>query len=256
MKKLTVVCMFFVLFMNTKGQLPFDVYGGLNVAATSTTDFTQFDISDWEKYGLKIVNPSSVEGRVRVDLESKKPSAMNIGVMVGGVRKINDNLSALVELQYSLSGIEFLATNIGINYTVMKGDKFGLSITPKIGYNRGKADLGDISVITGYTPPVILTEGTFNQGDALSMEFSGLAINLGVTPTYKINDKISLMGNIGFNLGFTSSDGLLSNGITLPMTSKGVVKSSDLGSTQAGLSPSITSSGLSLQIGVMYKISE
>ena len=93
MKKFTLICLFFSIFLNAKGQLPFDVYGGLNVAATSTSDFTQFDISDWEKYGLKSVNPSSVEGRVRVDLASMKPSAMNIGIMVGGVRKISDNLS-------------------------------------------------------------------------------------------------------------------------------------------------------------------
>lgn len=256
MKKVTVMCLFFALFLNAKGQLPFDVYGGLNIAGTSTSDFTKFDISDWEKFGLKSVNPSSSEGRVRIDLEGMKPSAMNIGVMIGGVRKLNDNLSALFEIQYSLSGIQLLATNIGVNYAIMKGDKLNLSITPKLGYNRGKADLGAISVIPSYTPPVILSEGTFNEGDDLSMEFSGLAINVGITPTYKINDKLSLMGNIGYNLGFTSSDGLLCNGITVPMTSKGVVQSAGLGSVQAGISPSITSSGLSFQIGVMYKLSD
>lgn len=256
MKRITVFCMFFALFLNVKGQLPFDVYGGLNIAGTSTSDFTRFDISDWEKFGLKSVNPSSSEGRVRIDLEGMKPSAMNIGIMIGGVRKVNDNLSAIFEIQYSLSGIQLLATNIGVNYAIMKGDKFNLSVTPKLGYNRGKADLGAISVIPSYTPPVILTEGTFNEGDALSMEFSGLAVNIGITPTYKINDKLSILGNIGYNLGFTSSDGLLCNGITVPMTSRGVVQSVGLGSAQAGISPSITSSGLSFQVGVMYKLSE
>ena len=256
MKKFTIICMFFALFMNTKGQLPFDVYGGLNIAATSTSDFTRFDISDWEKYGLKSINPSSQEGRVRIDLDGMKPSAMNFGVMVGGVRKLNDNLSAIFEIQYSLSGIQLLATNIGVNYAIMQGDKFNLSITPKVGYNKGKADLGVISVIQGYTPPVILSEGTFNEKDALSMEFSGIALNIGIIPTYKINDNLSLMGNIGYNLGFTSSDGLICNGIIVPMTSKGVVQSVGLGSVQAGISPSITSSGLSFQVGVMYKLSK
>ncbi|MFN4766680.1 MAG: hypothetical protein ACK5JK_09680, partial [Ignavibacteria bacterium] len=101
MKKVTVMCLFFALFLNAKGQLPFDVYGGLNIAGTSTSDFTRFDISDWEKFGLKSVNPSSSEGRVRIDLEGMKPSAMNIGIMIGGVRKVNDNLSAIFEIQYS-----------------------------------------------------------------------------------------------------------------------------------------------------------
>ncbi|MEY5130876.1 MAG: hypothetical protein RL734_943 [Bacteroidota bacterium] len=247
---------FILCLCTVNAQLPFDVYGGLNIASTSTTDFSMFDISDWEKFGLKSVNPSSSEGRVRIDLANMKPSTMNIGVMVGALKKVNDNLTALFEIQYSLSGIELLATNIGVNYSLMKGDKLNLDFTPKVGYTRGSADLGAISVITGYTPPVILTEGTFNEGDNLSMEFSGLQINLGITPTYKINDKLSLMGNIGYNLGFTSSDGLLCNGVTLPMSSKGVVQSAGLGNVQAGISPSITSSGLSFQIGVMYKLSE
>ncbi|NBO72803.1 hypothetical protein EBV26_20375 [bacterium] len=253
--------LFFVgaMFITTtliQAQLPFDVYGGLNIASTSTTDFSMFDISDWEKFGLKSANSSSQEGRVRIDLATMQPSSMNTGLMIGALRKVNDNLTALFEIQYSLSGIKLIASNIGVNYALMKGEKFNLDLTPKVGYTKGTADLGVISVIPGYTPPVILTEGTFDEGDNLTMEFSGLQINLGITPTYKLNDKMSLMGNIGYTLGFTSSDGLLCNGITVPMSSKGVVQSAGLGSAQAGISPSITSSGLSFQIGIMYKLSD
>lgn len=246
----------FVLIMNTAVQsqdLPLSFYGGLNISGASSTDFTGFDISDWQNYGLKSQVPNNKEGRVNVDLESMKPSATNIGVMLGASYRLSEKLSALAEIQYTLSGISLTGIYVGLNYDIIKGDKFSLGLTSKVGYNIGSADLGEISLLPGYTPPVILPEGTFKTGDALSMEFSGLALNLGITPSYKVTDKIAVMGFLGFNLGFTSSDGLLSNGVLLPMSAQGVVKSNGL-DTQAGIDPTINSTGLSFQIGVMYKL--
>ncbi len=248
------IALFFATNLVVHSQdLPLTVYGGLNIGGSSSNDFTNFDISDWENYGLLSQNPSSAEGRVFVDLESMKPNPINIGIMLGARYGFSEKFSALAEIQYALSGVSMMGIYLGVNYDLINGEKFSLGLTPKIGYNTGSADLGEISLIDGYFPPVILPEGTFNPGDALSMEFSGLAINLGITPSFKVTDQISVMGFLGYNLGFTSSDGLLCNGIQLPMTAPGVVKSDGL-NTQAGLDPTITSSGLNFQIGVSYKL--
>jgi len=253
-KYLFTIALFMIMNLTVQSQdLPLTFYGGINIAGASSTDFTVFDISDWQNYGLKSQNPTSSEGRVTIDLEAMKPNTTNFGVMLGARYGLSERLSALAEIQYTLSGISLTGIYVGLNYDVIKGNKFSLGLTPKIGYNIGSADLGEISLLTGYTPPVILPEGRFKPGDALSMEFSGLAINLGLTPSYKITDKIDLIGFIGFNIGFTSSDGLLSNGVLLPMTAQGVVKSNGL-DTQAGIDPTINSTGLSFQIGVMYKL--
>lgn len=229
------------------------IYGGLNVSGASSKDFTKFDVSDWESYGLLSQDPSSYEGRVAVDLASMKPKSIGIGIMLGGRYELSEKLSALAEIQYNLSDVSLLGLYVGINYDIVKGEKFSLGITPKIGYNSGSADLGVISLSEGYTPPVILPEGTFNPGDALSMEFSGLAVNLGLTPRFAITDKISVMAFLGYNLSFAKSDGLLCNGVLLPMEAKGVVKSDGL-NNPAGLSPTINSNGLNIQIGVSYSL--
>ena len=229
------------------------VYGGLNIAGAKAKDFGTFDISDWENFGLLSVDPTSYEGRVRVNLEDKKPGAINIGFLLGANYSLSENLDALAEINYGLSGLKMTSAYVGINYKVMVKEKFTLGLSPRIGYNAGSADLGTITLIPGYTPPVVLTEGTFNEGDALSMEFSGLGINLGLRPTYQITDQISFQGHIGYNLAFTSTDGLLCNGVLLPMSAAGVVKP-DGGNTQAGLSPSLSSSGLSIQLGVSYSL--
>jgi hypothetical protein len=252
MKKVSVIIFLAFASLNSNAQLEkLSVYGGLNISGTSTKDFTKFDISDWENYGLLSQNPSSAEGRVTVDLESMKPSSLGIGLLLGGRYDLTEKFSALAEFQLNLSGVSLLGIYAGVNYDIIKGDKFSLGITPKIGYNVGSADLGEISLISGYTPPVVLNEGTFNAGDALSMEFSGLAFSLGITPKYAIADNISIMAFLGYNLSFAKSDGLLCNGVLLPMTAKGIVKSDGL-NTAAGVSPSINSNGLNFQIGVSY----
>ncbi len=231
------------------------VYGGINIAGSKSSDFGVFDISDWQNYGLISEDPSNPEGRVRVDLTNKKPGAVNLGFLIGANYSLSEKLDALAEVNYGLSGVKMTSAYVGLNYKLVMKEKFSLGISPRIGYNAGSADLGTISIISGYVPPVILTEGIFNEGDALSMEFSGLGINIGIRPTFKVTDQISVQGHLGYNLAFTSSDGLLCNGVVLPMTSAGIVKPDGSG-TQAGLNPSISSSGISLQIGISYALSK
>ena len=254
MKKVIIsIALIFGINFIAQAKMPLQIYGGINITGTSTEDFTKFDISDWENYGLASVNPGSSEGRVLVDLVSMKPPVINLGAMLGGRYELNEKISALLEFQYTFTGVALTSVYLGVNYEIIQGDKFSLGITPKIGYSIGSADLGEITMISGYTPPVILPEGTFNLGDELSMEFSGLAVSLGVTPNFTITENISLTGFLGYNLSFASSDGLLCNDVLLPMSAKGVVKPDGLG-TQAGISPSISSSGLSLQLGMEYKL--
>jgi hypothetical protein len=253
MKKIVyLIILILAPYLNSYGQ-NITVYGGLNIAGSSSSDFVKFDISDWQNYGLLALDPNSNEGRVTVDLPSKKPSSISIGLMIGAKYSLNEKLSVLAEYQQSLSGLALTGTFIGLNYDLVKKEKFSLGLTPKIGFNTGSADLGEISLIPGYTPPVILPEGTFNVGDKLAMEFSGLAINLGLSPKIKFNDKLSIIGFLGYNLSFTKSDGLKCNGTLLPMTARGVVKSNGLGN-QAGINPTITSSGLMIQLGVSMNL--
>ncbi len=254
MKKVYLcLALFSASFAFGQGQISF--YGGLNLAGASSKDFTQFDISDWENYGL--LTNGGAEGRVTVDLAANKPSPINLGINLGAEYSLNEKFSALAELQYAVSGISLLGVYAGINYDVVKKEKFSLGLTPKIGYNVGGADLGTVSVLPGYVPPVVLPEGTFNDGDALSIGFSGLAINLGIRPRYMFTEKIGLHSLIGFNLGLTSSDGLVATtsggDVVIPMTSAAVVKS-DASATQAGINPTMSSTGLSLQLGIVFKL--
>jgi len=232
------------------------LYGGLNLAGASSKDFVQFDISDWEEYGL--LTQGGAEGRVTVDLAANKPGPINFGINLGAEYSLSEKFSALAEAQYNVSGISLLGVYAGINYDIVKTEKFSLGITPKIGYNVGGADLGTVSILPGYIPPVDLGEkGVFNDGDALRLDFSGLAINLGIRPRFMITENIGIHSLIGYNLGFTSSDGIVATTeegeVVIPMTSGAIVRSDGSG-TQAGISPTLTSNGLSVQLGIVYKL--
>jgi len=229
------------------------IYGGVNVAGSSSTDFTNFHISDWENYGLVSVDPSSNEGRVAVNLKEMEAASVSAGIFVGADYSLSKRFSAIGEVQYSLSGISQLGVGLGINFKVISGEKFSLGLTPKIGYNTGSVDLGKISIIGEYTPPVILPEGTFDEGDKLSMKFSGIFSSIGISPEFKITDKVGIRSFIGYNISFSKSDGVECNDVLLPMDARGVVKD-DLSSAQAGITPSVSNTGFSLQLGISYSL--
>lgn len=123
----------------------------------------------------------------------------------------------------------------------------------KLGYIRGKADLGVIELILGYTPPVILSEGTFNIGDKLEMQVSGIALNLGLSPCFQIDNQLGIRAMLGYALAFSASDALISNAITVPMESPAIVLPNGL-NQQAGINPRISTNGLIFQLGVTYNL--
>jgi len=230
-----------------------NIYGGIQTQQASSSDFVNFHISDWENYGLLAIDPSSAEGRVAVNLTDVEPGFINLGVFVGADYSLSEKLSALAEIQFNLSGISNLGINAGITYNWLNSEKIRQGLSLRLGYNVGSADLGTVSVIENYTPPVILPEGIFDDGDDLTMEFSGLVIGFGLSTDFKISEKIGLRIEPGYQLGFMSSDGLTAGGVIIPMSSPAVVQTDGL-NTQAGILPDISSSGAYIKLGISYNI--
>ena len=251
MKKLSIILGAFLFSGTMYAQL--NLYGGVQTQQASSSDFVNFHISDWENYGLLANDPFSAEGRVAVNLVDVEPGFINLGVFLGADYSFSDKISVLGEVQYNLSGVSNLGINLGGTYNWLNSEKMRQGLSIRAGYNTGSADLGTISVIDGYTPPVVLPEGTFFDGDALSMEFSGVVVGFGLSTDFKITESISLRVEPGYQLGFMSSDGLLAGGVAIPMTSPGVVQT-DGQATQAGISPDISTSGAYIKLGVTYSL--
>ncbi len=256
MKNIFILFLLVLLVSKVDAQNKLSVYGGLNLAGISVTDFVNFHISDWQNYGLKSTDPTSLEGRVAVNLADKKPSSLTIGGVLGVYYYLAPKLDALVEAQATFSGVTYLAAFVGLKYDIVSTESFTLGITPKIGYTLATADFGEVSLIRGYTPPVILPEGTFTNGDKLKMDVKGLAGSLNLTPAFKINEKVRIFANLGYQISFAGDPALKATNSTgtevdIPMTARGVVKN-NYSATQAGLKPSVLPSGVAIHLGISY----
>lgn len=259
MKKVSVILILLSLTIVGFSQTELKVYGGIQFGGVSTTDFENFDISDWQKYGLLSENPGSAEGRVRVPLADNDVSGLKLGIALGAEYNLSEKLNALGEIQYTInSNVKNMAIYAGINYTLLSKDKFKLGLVPKIGYSSGEVNFGATTLITNYTPPVIITQGSFSNGDALKAKISGLGLQIGIAPEYKINDQYGIRAHLGYGLAFGGKSEMSvttdSEEIVIDMTDAAIVKADGSG-TQAGLNPTVKSKGINFQIGVTYNLS-
>ncbi len=264
---LLLLSFIFALKKDSHAQLEkIKLYAGASYASLATADFENFDISDWERYGLKVQDPNSLEGRVRLPLKDDDISSMNPGLMAGLIYPLNERLGVVAEIQYSSNEKFFKAIKsfkaenfkliggfLGVNYNLVNSKNFILSITPKAGYLIGDVDFGEIELIENYVPPVIIDQGSFTNGDTLSMNLEGIAVQIGITPGYKFTKKFGIQAHIGYALSFPRECKVKVNDgkIKLKIDDPAIVNP-DGWNTQAGIDPEATSQGFYFQVGVFY----
>lgn len=244
------------------GQFGINIYGGLSLTPFKSSGFNQFDISDWEKYGLKKYNATSAEGRVTIPLDERKINGLKFGLFFGASVKI-DKFSPLVEYNYSFAN-NFKVQSIfaGSEYEIINSNGFRFSLLGKLGYLWGSSDFGNIQLLNGYTPPVIISQGKFDSGDKITASISGLGLHLGLSINKSINDKIELFVKPQFAIMAASGLKLIVTGenaksnteelITLDLEDNAIVQSNGT-SNQININPKIKSNGLMFQFGVNYK---
>ena len=226
-----------------KGQLTYFI--GAKTVPLKTNDFEDFHISDWESFGL-----GPQEGRVFVPLASSEPKN-SIGIVLGANYAFTEKIEGLIEFSYAPGDFNTTQLLFGANYFFFTKDKFRFGYSGKIGYGTASSNFGEIEILPGKTPPVILSEGTFNEGDDLRMEISTTTIFLGFTSNYTINEKIGLFTNLGYALSIGSKAVIEASETEIPLNSSGIVKP-DGSSTQANINPSVKIQGIDLSVGITY----
>jgi len=230
-----------------------DVYGGASSITITSTDFNNFHISDWERYGL-----GTHEGRVAVPLGDNDIAGQNFNFLIGASSPLISRVDLLGEAHVRLGDVSYNAFFLGANLNILNNDRFKFSFTPKLGYIMSTANFGNIEVLPSKMPPVILSEGTFYEGDTLSMDLTGLGAQIALTATLFINETIGITAQVGQGISFIEDPKIVVNSsiggkTEIPMESPGVVKD-DFSSTQAGLDPEASTNGLIFQFGLVYKM--
>jgi len=247
-KKPLILCLYFLSIGFAQSFENFDLYGGISSVTVSTSDFTNFHISDHQDWGL-----GASEGRVAVPLGDNDIAGQNMSILLGATSPISSRIDALLEAQVGFGDVSYAAAFTGINLKLINGSKFSLGFTPKAGVVSCLANFGVVEVLPGKTPPVILPEGTFNEGDSLSMDISGIGINVGVTPSLSLTETLGLTAFVGYQISLTDEPIIKAGDVDIPMDAVGVVKT-DMSATQAGINPEATTSGITFQIGVVYNL--
>ena len=244
-----IYLVFVITFCNAQKFEDFTLYGGLSGVNVTTSDFSNFHVSDWERFGL-----DATEGRVAVPLGDNDIAGPNLNILVGAYSPLLNKLDGFAEAQVGVGDVSYVAVFLGVDFKFLDGESFSLGLTPKFGYTSAQADFGAIELLPGKTPPVVLSEGTFNVGDSLTMDMSGAALGIGITPRVQLTNEIGLTSFVGFQQSITSDPALKAGDLEIPMSSNGVVKP-DGSSNQAGLDPSANSTGFIWQFGITYDIS-
>jgi hypothetical protein len=265
MKKLiTMLCLCFTV-LSLSAQIK--IHAGVGMSSASSTDFENFHISDHESYTVAPLG--GVEGRVAVNLGDKDPAGMALVATFGASYALGDALDAVLDAQYGLGDLGGVSIYTGVNWKLVNGDAFKLGLTPMVGYQMLSADFGEIEIVPGTTGPVILSQGTFSAGDALTMEMSGLAVVIGITPEFSLSDAIGIRMNVGYQLSFSADPILMAGDVELPMDANGVVKEVSQAEyfntdgtvntnnaadyiSNPGLAPTVSSQGLVFSLGVTY----
>lgn len=240
-------------FYSQKYSPSFALYIGVNSKSVTSTDFSDFCISDWQYYGLMSENSSNQEGRILVPLNNAKPKSSAVGLSFGFdySSKRVQRLNYLFEFQGSFSRPKVRSGAFGINFDFIQKEKFTLGITTKILFTSFNVYLGVTKFIDGYVSPVVLPNKMYGDGDILSYKLSGFTFSPGLTSRYVISDKMSILGYIGWNLGDLKSSGVLISNENIDLTQPFVVKNDGTG-TQAGIKPKIGIQGLNFQVNFRY----
>ena len=151
-----------------------------------------------------------------------------------------------------------VTAQIGGDMFIVDGKHLKIGIPIRVGGLFATMDFGDLAVIDGYTPPVILTdsnggEQTFNNGDSLRAELSGPMVSAGLAAEGWLTPQLGLRAEVGFSMGFFGDMKIRSGDQDIPIESNAIVKP-DGSSDPAGLAPEGGSFGLSGFAGIVYRL--
>jgi len=156
------------------------------------------------------------------------------------------------DLQYAVAGESSIVGLLGgYHFGLYSGNGLTFGVVPKLGLFGGTIALGEAAVITGKTPPVILSEGTINEGEAVTAAFSGLGGQLALMGHYSFTEALGLEFQLGYTHAVLGEMKINAGDVEIAKDSRALVKN-DLSTTQAGIDPVAKSSGVYTNVNLSW----
>ncbi|MCP4132768.1 MAG: hypothetical protein GY754_17515 [bacterium] len=236
------------------------IYAGFTMLDYKTDDMVPINASDWEKYGVYYTgyNGGGSEGRILLDFEKGEAKGYEPGINLGIQYNFLSDLGILLDgsAYYISSGSYYFNAFLGLEYKLIDLGVFYIGVIPKLGGSYVMIDLGTASQMNHhdsgtYTAPVILSEGTIRDGDALKATMMGFTyqalLSIGVC-----FGNVEIFAQGGWTHTITLDMNVKAGSVELDMDSSALVKN-DYDRTQAGTDPGINSMGLYFTVGAAFR---
>jgi hypothetical protein len=223
------------------GMLPLKIEGVKDIA-----------VSDWQIYGL-----GGAEGRMRLPLSKAETSGLVPTVNVGVQADFHPLLTGLLEAHFGFASSNTTLTMISVGglFTPVNTGRFTLGLGPKVGYAIGTVNFGETSVIPGKLAPVILSEGTIQNGTKIEAGITGVTVQGVISAKYMFTPQIGLQLDGGYLYGVMGDFKLKAKAsagdIELKKDNKALVLDNG-SSTQAGIDPKASMSGAIGTVALVY----
>ena len=229
------------------------VYVGAAVIPLRVTGLEDLHVSDWEQWGLKSADDKSLEARVALPLSEGNFEGIMRGIRMGYSYDLEDNMTANAELGLHAGTMNAVTLTVGIDYPMMVAGAVRMSAPLRVGLIAGSMDFGATEVVPGYTPPVDVPEGRFQQGDALSASLAGGIVSAGVSLTWELTPKLGIRVDACVQYGVMGNLVIRAGDVEISQDAPSLVKA-DASATQAGIEPEGESLGMSGFAGVVYRL--
>ena len=211
-------------------------------------------VSDWQSFGT-----GSSEGRMELPLSGGNTNnPLMPGAKMGFAANVAPFLDLTLDFSINFSSMMVLTIAGGADIYLVEIDNFRMGAMVRLGYMMANLTAGEAQVLPGKTPPVIINDvGTFNTGDNISAELTGIVTQAGIVNEFYISPELGLRFEAGMQYAYINELNIVTGTgdtrIELPVDNAAVVEPVDGSTTQAGIDPKGQSLGLTASVGLVFR---
>jgi hypothetical protein len=236
---------------------------GIATSPLNTTGFRDFQISDWQTYGLMSDNPINKEGRFHIPLSKYQYRGMSWGGFLnfGGV--INQYWEAGFDIQVTnKQDIMQMITGLSAVFYPYYNNRWRIGFLSRLAYGVQDVTVTDAYPLPGYNPTV-RTENGFNlkNGDKLRIATHSAIVQFGIKPEFALSNKWSVFALIGYNLQplvsnmqiTNAADDDKDNNNSLKPGDAALLRSIEEGTTTSNINARTLSTGFFVNFGFTFR---
>jgi hypothetical protein len=184
------------------------IYLGTSVISTELKNATDFEISDWERYGLRSEDLGNTESRARVNLSGNEPPSQWVWFTLGMQFYMYEQFALQLEFEIApIQPITGQSLSVGVAYdflrfnrkhqVVLGGSPLMLGLAARGGYSSSNVNY-TTRPVSDYDVQVDAPNAEFNVGTDMQLNYRNLFTKVGLKLTIRAFDQLAIMLEAGY----------------------------------------------------------